>query len=132
MNRPPLFCLLFLLAHGCASEPTAADDSGNPSSETSVRFTVYTDAACTQLPSANSVVDLDTTVACNTTPDSSISELACFDDRITYTNHPNSSDCSASGITNELFVGVCQEFPGPVATWKRIEADTYECLSSNP
>ena len=123
---------MLCFASGCASGPANDDDSGNPSSGTTVRFTVYTDPACTQLPPANSVVDLDTTVACNATPDSSISELVCLDDRITYTNHPNSNDCSASGITNELIVGVCQEFPGPVATWKLIEPETYDCLSSTP
>jgi len=95
-----------------------------------VTFTTYTDANCTETPNANSVVNLDTTVACNETPDSSISNLICSEDRITYTNHPNTSDCSADGIENELVVGVCQQFPGPVETWKLIEADTYECLST--
>ena len=94
-----------------------------------VSFTVYTDADCTQLPPQDSVVQLDTSVACNETPDSSISELRCFADRITYMNHPNTSDCSADGIPNELLVGVCQEFPGPVPTWKLIEADSYDCLT---
>lgn len=96
---------------------------------TLVSFTVYTDADCTQLPPRDSLVELDASVACNETPDSSISELSCFSDRITYTNHPNTSDCSANGIPNELFVGVCQEFPGPVPTWKLIEADTYNCIT---
>ena len=99
------------------------------SGPTLVTFTVYTDAGCTELPNANSVVNLDTTVECNETPDSSISNLHCEVDRITYTNHPNTSDCSADGIENELLVGVCQEFPGPVPTWKLIEADSYACLS---
>ena len=96
-----------------------------------VTFTTYTDANCTQTPNANSVVTLDTTVVCNETPDSSISNLVCLEDRITYTNHPNTSDCSADGIANELVVGVCQSFPGPVETWKRIEATSYECLSAS-
>jgi len=30
---------------------------------------------------------------------------------------------------NELPVGVCTYFPGPVPTWKLIVADTYDCLS---
>lgn len=92
-----------------------------------VAFTVYTDAACSELPNRDSVVYLDTEVSCNETPDSSISNLKCYADRITYTNHPNTSDCSADGIENELLVGVCQEFPGPVPTWKLIESDTYQC-----
>jgi len=109
-----------------------ASDTGRGeilSGPTVVTFTTYTDADCTELPAADSVVNLDTTVACNETPDSSISELVCLDDRITYTNHPNSSDCSAEGIANELLVGVCQEFPGPVPTWKLIDASHYACLS---
>ena len=101
------------------------------SGPTQVTFTVYTDADCTALPAADSVVQLDTTIECNETPDSSISDLVCLEDRITYTNHPNSSDCSAEGIDNELLVGVCQEFPGPVPTWKLIEADSYACLSTD-
>lgn len=99
------------------------------SGPTVVTFTTYTNADCTETPSANSVVNLDTTVECNETPDSSISNLVCLEDRITYTNHPNTDDCSADGIENELIVGDCQSFPGPVETWKLIEADSYECLS---
>ena len=33
------------------------------------------------------------------------------------------------GIENELPVGVCEEFPGPVQTWKLIESSTYNCIS---
>jgi len=120
--------VLGLLA-GCGPSSDTAEGK-ILSSPTEVTFTTYTDADCTELPSgSNSVVNLDTTVECNETPDSSISELVCLEDRITYTNHPNSSDCSADGIPNELMVGVCQEFPGPVLTWKLIEASSYECLS---
>lgn len=123
-------CSLGLLT-GCgpASDTVQGEILSGP---TVVTFTTYTDADCTELPSANSVVNLDTTIECNETPDSSISELVCLGDRITYTNHPNSSDCSADGIANELEVGVCQEFPGPVLTWKLIEASSYECLSDEP
>jgi hypothetical protein len=121
-----LACALILA--GCAGSGDTA--SGEiVSGPTRVTFTTYTDADCTELPSANSVVSLDTELACNETPDSSISSLRCYADRITYTNHPNSSDCSADGIDNELFVGACQEFPGPVATWKLIEASSYACLT---
>lgn len=119
-----------MLLVGCG--PSADTAQGEiQSGPTVVTFTTYTDADCTELPSADSVVNLDTTVACNETPDSSISALVCLEDRITYTNHPNSSDCSAEGIANELTVGVCQEFPGPVQTWKLIEASSYECLSQD-
>ena len=93
---------------------------------------LWTDADCTEVPAADSVVHLDTQVDCNEIPASSISNLVCLSDRIVYTNHPNSSDCSADGIANELLVGVCQEFPGPVQTWKLIEASSYECLSASP
>ena len=108
------------------------DDAGvdvDPSSPTAVTFTVYTDANCTQLPQRNSVVHLDASLDCNETPDSSISGLKCFEDRISYTNHPNTSDCSANDVENVLYVGVCQEFPGPVPTWKYISPETYHCLS---
>ncbi|MFT5682268.1 MAG: hypothetical protein ACI8RZ_003186 [Myxococcota bacterium] len=123
--------LLLGLLTGCG--PSSDTAQGEIlSGLTVVTFTTYTDSDCTELPAANSVVNLDTTVECNETPDSSISELVCLDDRITYTNHPNSNDCSAEGIANELVVGVCQEFPGPVLTWKLIEASSYECLSETP
>ena len=95
-----------------------------------VAFTVYTDAACSELPPRDSVVYLDTEITCNETPDSSISNLSCHADHIAYLNHPNTSDCSAEGIENELTVGVCQEFPGPVPTWKFIDPDTYNCESN--
>ena len=116
-----------LTGEGVNTEP--ATGSGPTASETIVTFTTYTDADCTELPPLDSVVVLDTTVACNETPDSSISELVCYADKITYTNHPNSADCTADGIFNELPVGVCTEFPGPVPTWKYIEPDTYACDS---
>ena len=117
-----------LLLTACG-EPPHDETGGAANGTTKVTFTTYADADCTELPPADSVVYLDTNVACNETPDSSISNLACLDDRITYTNHPNSSDCSADGIANELVVGVCQEFPGPVRTWKLIEASSYTCRS---
>ena len=125
----PLVALGLLIGCGPAADSAQEEILSGP---TVVTFTTYTDADCTELPSANSVVNLDTTLACNETPDSSISALVCLEDRITYTNHPNSSDCSADGIANELLVGVCQEFPGPVQTWKLIEASSYECLSASP
>lgn len=62
---------------------------GAAAAGTSVSFTVYVDAECTQLPPRPSTVELDTSVACNPTPDSSISELQCTPNGITYKNHPN-------------------------------------------
>ena len=96
-----------------------------------VIFTVYVDDSCTELPPVDSTVVLDATAACNETPDASISELVCYADRITYMNHPNNSDCSSDGIYNELVVGVCTEFPGPVATWKYIESENYDCRTDS-
>ena len=125
--RVPLLLGLVVVFGGCeASDPASGDETpGTPGG--TVSFTVYVDAACTELPPRDSVVVLDTAVACNETPDSSISALVCYADRITYLNHPNTSDCSADGIENELPIGVCTEFPGPVPTWKLIDAETYDC-----
>ena len=114
----------------CSSNTSSSsDDTFDLEQSNIVAFTVYTDANCTQLPPQDSTVYLDTSISCNETPDSSISNLICFEDRITYTNHPNSNDCSADGIENELMVGACQEFPGPVPTWKYITPETYNCIS---
>ena len=121
-------CLGGILACSGAKD-TAQGEILDIESPNVVAFTVYTDDACTELPSRDSVVYLDITIDCNETPDSSVSNLVCLSDRITYTNHPNTSDCSADGIENELMVGVCQEFPGPVPTWKYIDPATYNCLS---
>jgi len=96
---------------------------------TTVTFTVYTDEGCTQLPPMNSEVTMDINNECNETPKASISNLVCFEDRITYDNHPNVEGCASEGIFNELVVGVCTEFPGPVRTFKLIEAGSYDCLS---
>jgi hypothetical protein len=141
MRTGGVFLALFGMSFWCAacdtsamdeepSDPADTGDGEDSATEgTTVTFTTYTDESCTELPPKDSVVHLDTNTSCNATPDSSISELVCYADRITYTNHPNTEDCSANGIPNELFVGVCQEFPGPARTWKLIEADSYDCLS---
>ncbi len=112
-----------------ASVADAAKDQGGAAATHTVTFTTYTDDTCTEVPPMNSVVELDTGVACNQAPKASISELVCYPDRITYTNHPNVTDCSSTGFANELFVGVCQEFPGPVPTWKYIDPQGYTCLT---
>jgi hypothetical protein len=113
----------------CCGDSKDSGDDFDSGSQNTVSFITYMDADCTELPQMDSVVNLDTTISCNKTPDSSISRLICFEDRISYTNHPNTSDCSADGIENELPVGVCEEFPGPVRTWKLIESSTYNCIS---
>ena len=111
---------------------TATDESTDESETTNnmVTFTVYIDEDCTELPPSDSVVHLDTTHACNVAPKASMSDLVCNADRITYTNYPNILDCSGEGFFNELLVGVCQEFPGPVPTWKYIEPSTYNCITA--
>lgn len=57
-----------------------------------VTFTTYTDDECTLIAESkrgnSPIVDLDYTIECNPTPDSSISELECYSDGIRYTNHP--------------------------------------------
>ena len=127
----PFTVLLAPLLLGCGTSENTTD-SGTPSTQVgnTVTFTVYVDDMCTELPPIDSVVLLDATQPCNETPDASISELVCLSDRITYMNHPNNSDCSTTGISNELLVGVCQEFPGPFPSWKLIEADSYICLTT--
>jgi len=104
---------------------------------TSVTFRTYTTSDCSgeyvsHFSQSGWVAEIvaDTNVECNATPDSSISNLVCYSDKITYTNHPNSNDCSSQAIENELPVGVCTEFPGPVPTWKYIDALTYDCGQS--
>jgi hypothetical protein len=66
-------------------------------------------------------------VACNVTPDGSVSNVMCFADHITYNNHPNIPDCSNQGVEINLPIGVCQQFPGPFETWKLIDPETYDC-----
>ena len=104
-------------------------DSNTGTTGTKVTWTTYTNAECTTLPARNSTVTLDTTVACNDSGDGSASNLVCYSDRITYTNHPNIANCSNTGVANTLSVGVCVEFPGPFRTWKLIDSATYNCLT---
>ncbi|MBT6176691.1 MAG: hypothetical protein HOI23_05550 [Deltaproteobacteria bacterium] len=110
---------------------TTTDETadGFETSSNMVTFTVYIDENCTELPPSDSAVHLDTTNACNVAPKASMSDLVCYADKITYTNYPNILDCSGEGFFNELLVGVCQEFPGPVRTWKYIEPSTYNCIT---
>jgi hypothetical protein len=108
-----------------------ADDQGL-SQRSTVTFTTFIDETCTQLPPRNSVVVLDLERPCNDTPKGSISNVICLADGITYTNHPNVDECASGGIFNELPIGVCLEFPGPVRTWKYIVPETYFCRSPEP
>lgn len=115
---------------GDGSSSTGSDPSTGPGATgTTVTWVVYVDAACQALPPKDSTTTVDTTVACNVTGDGSVSDVVCHADHITYTNHPNSPDCSTPGVAIMLPVGVCQQFPGPVETWKRIDPDTYDCAS---
>jgi hypothetical protein len=56
----------------------------------------------------------------------------CCDNRISYTNHPNSNSCEINDNNKEnvLQVGVCQYFPGPADSWKFIDASSYTCNTS--
>ena len=90
---------------------------------TTVTFKTYTDDQCTELATLNGddeagIVNLDLDISCNPTPDASLSELTCYTDGIMYINHPNTGDCTADPICNEIPIGVCQYFPGPVPSWK--------------
>ena len=116
-----------------APSPTAPSPSAPtppalpPPAAGTVTFTVFLDDECTQLPDRPSTVVLDTAVACNPTPDASISNLQCTAEGITYTNHPNTPDCTSAPRSNTLAVGVCTLFPGPVTTYKLIDPATYQC-----
>eukprot|EP00526_Cylindrotheca_closterium_P022984 CAMPEP_0113619160 /NCGR_PEP_ID=MMETSP0017_2-20120614/9720_1 /TAXON_ID=2856 /ORGANISM="Cylindrotheca closterium" /LENGTH=172 /DNA_ID=CAMNT_0000528713 /DNA_START=25 /DNA_END=543 /DNA_ORIENTATION=- /assembly_acc=CAM_ASM_000147 len=112
---------------------------GSANAGTTATWTTYADAACTTLCPAGTVdacsTTVDTTQACNQNSESSQSNIVCYADKITYTNFPNtgtnsgSAGCPSGGqsFPNEIAVGGCIEFPGPVLTWKKIEASTYDC-----
>jgi hypothetical protein len=95
---------------------------------TKVTFQTYISSSCSSSSSV-ATVNWDTTTICNPTPDASATNLMCCGDRISYTNHPNSNTCEINDNNklNVLYVGVCQLFPGPVDTWKMIDASTYTC-----
>jgi len=117
-------------AAGAAGETTAAAAVG--ASSTQFTYGVYRDDKCTDKAAD---VTIDTAVACNPTPDSSNSAAICTADKVTYTNWPNNNECkvcdnakcSAEGFANEIVVGVCTFFDGPVPTWKLIAKSTYAC-----
>ncbi|MGB0588607.1 MAG: hypothetical protein ACPGU1_02910 [Myxococcota bacterium] len=116
---------------GCDDGNAESGDGCSPTcAVTVVTWTTYTDASCTQPAPMNNVVEVDTTLACNEVADASFSDVICYADKITYTNHPDEADCDSDGSSIELPVGVCVEFPGPVTTWRFIDPDTYHCLSA--
>ena len=91
-------------------------------------FVTYTDAECTITPK-NATVTLDVNEECTVTPDGSISDFACFENKVRYKNYEKDGECSGDNMKfNELAVGVCQEFPGPHQTFKMINSDSYDCV----
>jgi len=92
-----------------------------------VKFSTYSDANCSIIPN-DDAKDITLKVdECSVTPDGSVSELVCYEDRIEYNNHVHDYDCEGDVKPNVLMVGLCQEFPGPVQTWKLIDKETYDC-----
>ena len=107
----------------------------------------YTDDKCTVLcpvgasgvantDPAECSTTVDVTSACNRNSESSNNGVVCLTDKITYTNFPNTGtayagttgcDAGMDSFANELAVGVCTYFVGPVPTWKMIVASTYTC-----
>ena len=131
----PQFSVLLMLAFLCS----LAFGSNN-----TVTWTTYIDNACTALCPATDTADCSTTVdltsTCNRNSESSQNNVTCSADKITYTNFPNTGtsyagtegcDANMTSFLNELPVGVCTEFPGPVPTWKLIVAATYTCNGSS-
>lgn len=108
-----------------------------------VKWTTYQDDQCTVLcPLGGTACETtaDTSVTCNQNSEASWNNLVCHSDYITYDNFPNTGsnqgtysacDTSVTCIQNLLHVGVCQYFPGPVPTWKKIDASTYTCTGSS-
>ena len=109
-----------------------------------VTWTTYSDDTCTTLcPRGGDACSttLDLTLECNQNTASSQNNITCEADKITYNNYPETGSnsgnpkCVDSGhgvFVNVLPVGVCTHFPGPVDTWKLIEASTYNCTGSSP
>jgi len=118
---------------GDISDDTSVDSAPAPNSgsDSVVTVTTYLDDQCLTTPSwKDSTFTMDTNAACNTLPDSSTNNLVCHEDYITYTNYPNTDDCTAEPPReNTLQVGVCQYFPGPVPTWKKVH-EPYNCRTN--
>ena len=124
----PLFCatIALLVAPGLSA---------------TVTWTTYTDDTCTTLcPNADCTTTIDTANTCNQNTEASMNNLVCESSLIKYNNYPNTGstqstysacDSSVTCFENVLHVGDCQYFPGPVPTWKGVEASTYTCTGSS-
>ena len=122
-----------------ASAATDAPATDAPATAATVTWVVYTDDACTQLHANCESYGCATTLTvgdtCQQWTEASADAVTCTDSKITYNNYPNTGTtyegataCDPSKIKeNELEVGVCQYFPGPVPTWKKIDASTHSC-----
>ena len=118
---------------------TETDATDAPATAATVTWVVYTDDACTQLHANCESYGCATTLTvgdtCQQWTEASADAVTCTDSKITYNNYPNTGTtyegataCDPSKIKeNELEVGVCQYFPGPVPTWKKIDASTHSC-----
>ena len=142
---------------GDHSTPPCVD--GNPPSSTqceetdapattggvaTVTWVVYTDNQCTQMhPNCISYgcsITLEVSDTCQQWTEASANAVTCTDDKITYNNFPNTgTKHTSTGATacdqsrtrpNELKVGVCQYFAGPVPNWKMIDASTHSCAGN--
>ena len=109
-----------------------------------VTWTTYINDKCTELCPAKDPTTCSTTVdvtaACNRNSESSQDGVVCDTAKITYTNYPNTGtsypdtkgcDAGMTSFANELPVGECTYFPGPVPTWKMIVKNTYTCTGGN-
>ena len=131
VDTPPTLCSQIIDYTACESD---SEMTGH-----TVTWTTYVDASCTTLcPSGDCSTTLDLTLECNQNTESSQDNIVCEADKITYNNYPNTGSNSGNEMcvdidgvfANELPVGVCTSFPGPVETWKLINADTYNCTPS--
>lgn len=152
VDTPPTLCSKIIDYSGCENDQAGGgggsgiinDDNSDDSGVSSgvVFFTTYFDDECTN--AASDPIQMTVDSACNLAPDVSMSNLQCFEDRISWTNWPNTGTGAGytedtgcvdatgqnfpDGIPNELVVGVCTEFPGPNTVWKKVDADTYDCF----
>ena len=128
MLARPLFCAVIALLVA-------------PVLSATVTWTTYTDDTCTTLcPIGTCATTSDTANTCNQNSEASMNNLVCESSLIRYNNFPNTGstqstysacDSSVACFENVLHVGDCQYFPGPVPTWKKIEASTYTCTGSS-
>jgi len=120
-----------------ATDAPVTDAPATGGGVATVTWVVYTDDQCTKLhdrckdDGCETILEVGDT--CSQWTEASADAVTCTDAKITYNNYPNTGTksggtaCSGTAKPNELEVGVCQEFPGPVKTWKMIDADTHSC-----